>query len=226
MINDGLSEHLGKSTRPLDARTLRRILREELKRTGSMWKVNKHRLLATVILTASLGCTNSSGPTRTPETRAASGHGYAMLYEILGQERQVSKLLLINREPEALETVIGAIAQTCGKAYDRLGDFAKADPGLDLIDTGLPIEEVRTRAAIAATKREQLLAASGEELELQLLLAQNEALTYMAHLADTLSRNEPDPARLAFLRELWKDLTRLQEDVLALVRHPAGVHRP
>ena len=186
MINDGLSEHLGKSTRPLDARTLRRILRE-----------------------------------RTPETRAASGHGYAMLYEILGQERQVSKLLLINREPEALETVIGAIAQTCGKAYDRLGDFAKADPGLDLIDTGLPIEEVRTRAAI-----EQLLAASGEELELQLLLAQNEALTYMAHLADTLSRNEPDPARLAFLRELWKDLTRLQEDVLALVRHPAGVHRP
>lgn len=34
MINDALREHLGKSSAPLDARTLRRILREELRRTG------------------------------------------------------------------------------------------------------------------------------------------------------------------------------------------------
>ena len=33
-INDVLRDHLGKSARPLDARTLRKILREELKRTG------------------------------------------------------------------------------------------------------------------------------------------------------------------------------------------------
>ena len=34
MINDALREQLGKASTPLDARTLRRILREELKRTG------------------------------------------------------------------------------------------------------------------------------------------------------------------------------------------------
>ena len=34
MINDALREHLGKSGKPLDARTLRRILREELKKAG------------------------------------------------------------------------------------------------------------------------------------------------------------------------------------------------
>jgi uncharacterized protein (DUF4415 family) len=34
IINDALREHLGKVTQPLDARTLRRILREELRRTG------------------------------------------------------------------------------------------------------------------------------------------------------------------------------------------------
>ncbi len=34
MINDALREYLEKSTRPLDAETLRRILREELKSTG------------------------------------------------------------------------------------------------------------------------------------------------------------------------------------------------
>jgi uncharacterized protein (DUF4415 family) len=34
MINDALREHLGKAKPPVDARTLRRILREELTRTG------------------------------------------------------------------------------------------------------------------------------------------------------------------------------------------------
>ena len=34
MINDALREHLGKSAQPLDARMLRRILREELRRAG------------------------------------------------------------------------------------------------------------------------------------------------------------------------------------------------
>ncbi|MCB1162671.1 BrnA antitoxin family protein, partial [bacterium] len=33
MINDALREHLSKSSKPLDARTLRRILREELQRS-------------------------------------------------------------------------------------------------------------------------------------------------------------------------------------------------
>jgi hypothetical protein len=169
----------------------------------------------------SLGCAGSDGPSRTQEARASSGHGYALLYGLLDQERQVSKLLVIKGERDQLETIIQAIAETCGEAHARLEKLGKADPGLDLVDTGLPSEEVRTREAIAATRRDQLLAASGRELELQLLLSQNEALTYIAHLADTLSRSESDPARAAFVRELWKDVTRLQEDVLALVRHPA-----
>jgi len=34
MINDALREYLGKSQRPIDAATLRRILRQELQRVG------------------------------------------------------------------------------------------------------------------------------------------------------------------------------------------------
>lgn len=178
-------------------------------------------LVVLALLTAALGCSDPSGPRRTQEAPTSSGHGYAILYETLGHERKVARLLIIKAEREELETVIQAIAETCGTAYERVEALAKADPNLDLADTGLPIEEVRTREAITATRRKQLLAASGADLELQLLLTQNEALTYLAHLADTLSRSEADPARLAFVRELWKDLTRLQEDVLALVRRPA-----
>jgi hypothetical protein len=34
MINDALRKYMGKASQPIDARTLRRILREELRRTG------------------------------------------------------------------------------------------------------------------------------------------------------------------------------------------------
>ncbi len=34
MINDALREFLGKARQPVDARTLRRILREELRKAG------------------------------------------------------------------------------------------------------------------------------------------------------------------------------------------------
>jgi hypothetical protein len=177
-------------------------------------------ILTSVLLAASLGCASTGAPSRPREAPAASGHGYALLYEMLGQERQVSKLLTIKEERQALETIIDEIAETCDTAYDRLEELAKESPRLDLSDTGLPVEEVLTREAIAATRRDQLLAASGREFELQLLWTQNEALTYAAHLADTLARSESDSARLAFVRALWKDLTRLQQDVGALLRRP------
>jgi uncharacterized protein (DUF4415 family) len=34
MINEALREYLGKSSQPLDEKTLRRLLREELRKTG------------------------------------------------------------------------------------------------------------------------------------------------------------------------------------------------
>lgn len=175
-----------------------------------------------VLVSAALGCAGAGGPGAAREGTVASGHGYALLHEILAQERQVSTLLLIKTERDALESLVDAIAEACGSAYERLEELAEENPRLALADTGLPEEEVRTRLAIAATRRDQLLAASGREFELQLLLTQNEALTYAAHLADTLARNEPDPTRLAFVRALWKDLTRFQHDVLALLRRPMG----
>ena len=151
----------------------------------------------------------------------ASGHGYALLHEILGQERQVSSLLFIKEERQPLETLIDAIAATCGDAYERLEELAEESPRLDLSDTGLPKEEMQTRTAIAATRRDQLLGVRGREFELQLLWAQNEALTYATHLVDTLARSEADPGRLAFVRALWKDLTRHLADVQALLRRPS-----
>lgn len=176
------------------------------------------RMVTAAIAAGAMACAGAAPP----PAPAPTGHGYALLHEILGQERQVSMLLVIKGERDALERVIDEIAETCGDAYERLEELGEADPRLELRDTGLPAEERRARELVAATRRDALLAASGRELELQLLLAQNEALSYAAHLADAISRSEPDPARLEFVRALWKDLTRLQGEVLALLRNPPG----
>lgn len=178
------------------------------------------RLAAGVILGVSFACAGTPEPQATPRAAASSGHGYALLFGILEQEQQVSQLLIIKRDREVLGALIDAISTTSGTAVERLRELAEQPPRLDLSDNGLPAAELRTRELIGVTRRDLLVASSGRELELQLLLTQNEALTYAAHLADTLSRSESDPERLEFVKQLWKDLTGLLYDVQALLRRP------
>jgi hypothetical protein len=165
-----------------------------------------------------LGCASASEPAAQTPVTPASRHGYALLFVLMGQEKDLSKLLIIKREREDFSELIGDIARTCGDAHERLEQLAQADPTLDLEDTGLPRAETETRDAIEKTRTKQLLTESGKEFEMQLLLAQNEALTYALHLSEVLARAEPDAARLELVRFLWKDLQGLQERLWSLLR--------
>ena len=166
---------------------------------------------------SALGCA-SAPPPPPPSGGAPSAHGYALLYEILGQEKDVSKLLVVKRERDDFEAVINSISEVTGKAYDDLGELGEANRSLNLTDNGLPAGERAAREAIAASKRNALLTENGEEFEMLMALAQGEALGYLVGLTESLSRAEPDPGRLAFVQALWRDARRLQESLLALVR--------
>jgi hypothetical protein len=163
------------------------------------------------------GCAGGAAPTE-PAAPAGPRRGYALLHQLLEQEQHVAKLLVVKDETDALDRVIGDIADTTARAREDLEDLAGAAPAVALEDTGLPADERSARESIAAARRDRLLATSGREFERELLLSQNEALTYGAALADVLSRSEANPERLAFVRRLWRDLTRLQRDVVALIR--------
>jgi hypothetical protein len=176
----------------------------------------------TAVLLGTLGLGIAACATPEPQaarrTGAPSDHGYALLYELLGQEKDVSTLLIVKRERDDFAAIIDAISEVTGKAYEQLGELGEADPGLNLADTGLPAGERAAREAIAKTKRNALLTENGEEFEILLSLAQGEALGYLAGLTEALASAEPDPARLAFVRGLWGDTRRLQEQLLALQR--------
>ena len=171
---------------------------------------------------ASLQETSSKAPAqsnaleeRVPQAR--NDHGYALLFELLGDEKNVAKLLIIKRERAELRDLIRDIAQRCGTAHEELERFAKADRGLNLKTNGLPAVEIGTRDAIGKTKAKQLLAESGKEFELRLLIAQHEALTYGSHLAATIAKTETNAPRAQFLRRLSSDFEVLENRVTSML---------
>ena len=172
------------------------------------------------------GC-QTSDPARRAEIKTVAGrsesYGYALLADLVGDERDVSRLRLIKRERSELKGLLQDIAGTNRVAYETLQRFAKADAALNLKDQGLPAAEVAARKAISKYKEKAILASKGKELELQVLLAQNEALTYGSHLAGVIALTEPDRQRRQFLEELAANLGKLQQRVVAML---SSCYRP
>src|SRR6266568_5356379 len=83
-----------------------------------------------------------------PVSASAHGHGYALLYDLMGDERNVSKLLIVKRGRPELGILIKRISNICGEAHEQLEKFAKAYPQVDLKDQGLPAAEIETRKEI------------------------------------------------------------------------------
>jgi len=155
--------------------------------------------------------------TQTRQTTQTNHHGYALLYDLLGDEKDVSKLLIVKRERTELKTLIKEISQKSGQAHKQLSDFAKGNSQLNLKDKALPAAEVQTRSSISKAKAKELLTEKGKDFELQLLLSQNEALTYGVHLAATTAKAESDPKRAEFLQQLSGELSQLRQKVLAML---------
>ena len=169
------------------------------------------------LLLAGAVCEASERPGKA-EIRPVAGqfdhHGYALLADLCGDEKDVSKLRFLKRERPELKALLQEIAATNRIAHETLQRFAKADPALDLKDIGLPAAEVAARKAISKFKEKAILSSKGKELEVQLLLDQSEALTYGAHLAGVIAMAEPDAQRREFLEQLAVTLGKLQQRIL------------
>src|SRR5215204_1650003 len=166
------------------------------------------------------GCTlhQSSEEFPVKGTGNAVDHGgYALLFGLLDDERQVAKLLVIKRERSGLRELVEAVAKTASAAHKQVEEFAKADRSLNLTRQGLPPAEGTTRASIARAKSKELLIEGGKEFELRLLLSQNEALTYGSHLAETVGKAENNPERAKYFQQLAGDLRQLQGKVVAML---------
>src|SRR3954465_13020090 len=128
-------------------------------------------LTAGCFTTAQPQPSQAAAPTRTNSVTAATpsaNHSYALIYDLLGDEKNVSKLLIIKRERSELKEVVKAISHTVGEAHKQLEKFGKADAALNLKDKGLPTAETAARESISKAKAKELLTEKGKDFELKL----------------------------------------------------------
>lgn len=142
----------------------------------------------------------------------------SLLYDLLGDEKNLSKLLLVKRESDELERLVKSISSAAGDGAKELERLAETDRSLDLHAMGLPSGEAATREAVAKTKTSLLLHSKGADFEFNLLLTQIEALNYGAHLAKVAAANEAQPGPAREFSELSRLLNALQEQVTARLR--------
>jgi hypothetical protein len=162
---------------------------------------------------------NSSDSKREQTIRAEDlPAGYALLFKLLSDEKDVSKLLLIKHENRALHEVIKEISRVTGDARKSVEKFGKA-ARINLEDQQLPAIETAARESISKEKAKQLLGSKGNDFQFRLLLSQNEALTYGRHLALALRNGEPDAPRREFLESLASRLDDLQTRVLKMLNN-------
>jgi hypothetical protein len=144
-------------------------------------------------------------------------NSYSLLYQLLNDEKDVSKLRFIKREEQDLKVLVRRIATSSRAGARRLEEFAKQDPSLVLTNTQLPPGEVATRKAIAATKKKDLLGQSGEQFEMSLFLSQAEALSYGSHLAKVAAESDTHPYRKHYLESLSAELKDLDHQLVSLM---------
>ena len=138
----------------------------------------------------------------------------SLLYDLLGDEKNVSKILIIKRNSEELGLLIKAISETAADNKKRLEQLANANPGLNLRAIQLPQGEKATRDAVAKTKEHELLFSSGREFEFNLLLTQAEALSYGWHLAKIAADNSSSPEEVKTFAAMSQEMENLCKRVV------------
>jgi hypothetical protein len=143
---------------------------------------------------------------------------YSLLYQLLSEQKDVSKLRFIKVEQVDIKNLTKKIAAASKAGAEELEEFSHRDSSIDLKAVALPTGEVKTRDAIAKTKEKELLTRKGKEFDLTLLLTQTEALSYGWHLAKVAAQYDTDPARVRALHDLAGEMEALYNETFDLVR--------
>jgi len=175
-------------------------------------------IISLVLLVA--GCRSPQVPARelVSANNATRNNAASLLYELMGEEADVSKLLIIKRERDELHRIIKNISSVASAAHKTLALLAKEDPTLDLKRTNLPSGEKAVREAMSKQKGGELLKASGADFEFKLLLTQVESLAYSDHLARVAALNESNPAQSRVFTEIATQMNQLHGEALNLLR--------
>jgi hypothetical protein len=173
-----------------------------------------------LLLVASIfcGCTQTkhleSGQGPADKKLETRNNAASLLYDLLGNEKNVSKILIVKSNSESLGRLIKAISEQSADYQKQLDGLAGNDVNLNLHVLELPPGEKAARAAAAKTDEHELLFSSGKEFEFNLLFTQAEALSYGGHLAFIAAENSSQPEEVHIFTMMSKTMNQLHDQVI------------
>jgi hypothetical protein len=160
----------------------------------------------------------STSPDSGPSKIDVRNNAASLLNDLLGDEKNLSKILIIKRHYPRLAVLVKAISKTSGDGQDELEKLAANDKTLSLHALQLPPGETATRAAIQKTKEHELIFSSGQKFEINLLLSQTDALDYGSHLAKIAAENSTSPEQAKTFHSLDVALNALFQRAVVRIR--------
>ena len=175
-------------------------------------------MLATVEWQSYAGPQKVRPPHTTNSVIVARNNSASLLYQIVSDEKHLSKLLIIKRDRRELHDLVKKISDTAAQTAKVLEKRAKTDTQFDITQVQLPPGEIAARQLQSSALTRQLLNTKGEEFEFRLLLTQAQALAYAQSLATVAGANEPDVAQREELTKISLRFAQLYDAVIQLLK--------
>jgi len=142
----------------------------------------------------------------------------SLLSDLLKQEQNVGKVLIIKDASPRIAGTIKLIAATAAAHERELEEMAAKDPALILTALDLPPGEVAAREGTATTTKHALLFSSSSNFEFNLLYSQAQAESYGWHLAAVAASNCSQPKEAQVFNTISQTMERLNHEVLDEMR--------
>jgi hypothetical protein len=149
-----------------------------------------------------------------PEIR---NNAASLLADLLGQEKDVSKLLVIKHPSPSVKRLVEAISKQADQGSKQIEELAKNDSTLKLDAIHLPPGEQAARDAESKAEEKALLLSFGRKFETNLMVSQAQALSYASNLAKVAGDNSSSDAEQREFHALQTSFNDLYERVVTRV---------
>jgi len=142
----------------------------------------------------------------------------SLLDDLLNDEQNVDKVLVVKSASPDNTALIKLIAATAATHKRELDEMATNDPALNLQATDLPPGEIAARNGSSKADEHALLLSTGVNFEFNLLFSQAQAESYGQQLATVAAKNSENPEEMHTFETISQTMERLDLQVITAIR--------
>lgn len=169
------------------------------------------------------GCTTTRSMSLTassdkPTKLQIRNNAASLLDDLLDDEQNVDKVLIVKSASPDNTALIKLIAATAATHKRELDEMATNDPALNLQATDLPPGEIAARDGSSKSEEHELLLSTGVNFEFNLLFSQAQAESYGQQLAAVAAKNSENPKEMHAFETISQTMERLDLQVETAIR--------